>query len=100
MTTASPFDFETLGKLAGADDSGEYAVSAARQSVALDDALDFTLAPELEATEPPEARGDSRDDVRLMISSRSMPEIIHTRFSEIGAALRAGDALVINTSGV
>lgn len=100
MTTASPFDFETLGKLPDAANTGAYADSAARHSPALDDALDFTLAPELEATEPPEARGDSRDDVRLMISSRSTPEIIHTRFSEIGAALRAGDALVINTSGV
>jgi S-adenosylmethionine:tRNA ribosyltransferase-isomerase len=38
--------------------------------------------------------------VRLMVSSRSTPEITHMRFAEIGAALRAGDALVINTSGV
>ncbi|HZC06336.1 MAG TPA: S-adenosylmethionine:tRNA ribosyltransferase-isomerase [Ktedonobacterales bacterium] len=72
----------------------------ARELSALDNALDFTLAPELEATEPPEARGDARDDVRLMVSSCSSPEIIHTRFSAIGAVLRAGDALVINTSGV
>jgi len=63
-------------------------------------ALDFTLPPRLEATEPPEARGLARDDVRLMVSSRSTPEITHMRFAEIGAVLRAGDALVINTSGV
>ncbi len=63
-------------------------------------ALDFTLPPHLEATEPPEARGLARDDVRLMVSYRSTPEITHMRFGEIGAVLRAGDALVINTSGV
>ncbi|HET9111195.1 MAG TPA: S-adenosylmethionine:tRNA ribosyltransferase-isomerase [Ktedonobacterales bacterium] len=74
----------------------------ARQMVAsaLDNTLDFTLPPELEATEPPEARGDSRDDVRLMVSSRSSDEIQHIPFTAIGSALRAGDALVINTSGV
>ena len=31
------------------------------------DALDFTLPPELEATEPPEARGLARDGVRLLV---------------------------------
>lgn len=61
--------------------------------------LDFTLPPELEASEPPEARGLARDDVRLMVSYRSSPHITHTRFRDIGAFLRAGDALVINTSG-
>ena len=33
-------------------------------------ALDFSLPPELEAHEPPEARGLRRDQVRLLVSSR------------------------------
>lgn len=63
------------------------------------DSLDFTLPPNLEASEPPEARGLSRDDVRLMVSYRDAPEISHARFRELGVFLRAGDVLVINTSG-
>ena len=31
-------------------------------------ALEFELPPALEASEPPEARGLARDDVRLMVS--------------------------------
>ncbi|MGH2501352.1 MAG: S-adenosylmethionine:tRNA ribosyltransferase-isomerase, partial [Ktedonobacterales bacterium] len=100
MKPISPHAFELLGMTPNATGYEDEPLAPERHSAALDDALDFTLAPELEATEPPEARGDSRDDVRLMISSRSTPEIFHTQFSEIGAALRAGDALVINTSGV
>jgi S-adenosylmethionine:tRNA ribosyltransferase-isomerase len=61
--------------------------------------LDFSLPPELEASEPAEARGLERDEVRLMVSHRDAPEITHTRFREVGAFLRPGDALVINTSG-
>ncbi|HEU0028088.1 MAG TPA: S-adenosylmethionine:tRNA ribosyltransferase-isomerase [Ktedonobacterales bacterium] len=61
--------------------------------------LDFTLPPELEASEPAEARGLERDEARLMVSYRDAPEITHTRFREVGAFLRPGDALVINTSG-
>ncbi len=64
-----------------------------------DDALDFTLPPELEASEPPEARGLARDDVRLMVSYRAENRIVHTRFREIGSFLAPGDTLVINTSG-
>lgn len=63
------------------------------------DMLDFTLPPELEASEPPEARGLSRDEVRLMVSYRSNNEVIHNRFRSIGDFLAAGDVLVINTSG-
>jgi S-adenosylmethionine:tRNA ribosyltransferase-isomerase len=66
---------------------------------ALDDVLDFTLPPELEASEPPEARGLSRDDVRLMVSYRSDNRIVHARFRDITDVLEAGDVLVINTSG-
>lgn len=62
------------------------------------DALDFTLPPELEAHEPPEARGLARDGVRLMISHYGDNRIAHSRFRMIGNFLREGDVLVLNTS--
>ncbi len=61
--------------------------------------LDFQLPPELEAGEPPEARGLARDEVRLMVSYRSDDRVVHTQFRDIGCYLTAGDVLVINTSG-
>src|SRR5260370_6476664 len=61
--------------------------------------LDFDLPPELEASEPPEARGLARDEVRLMVSYSSSNRVVHTRFRNIGEFLEAGDLLVINTSG-
>ncbi|HET9112181.1 MAG TPA: S-adenosylmethionine:tRNA ribosyltransferase-isomerase, partial [Ktedonobacterales bacterium] len=63
------------------------------------DSLDFKLPLNLEASEPPEARGLARDEVRLMVSYRDSPQISHAQFRELGAFLRAGDVLVINTSG-
>ncbi len=62
-------------------------------------ALDFVLPPELEAGEPPEARGLSRDEVRLMVSYKSDYRTIHSRFRDLPDFLDAGDVLVINTSG-
>ena len=38
--------------------------------------FDFVLPPELEASEPPEARGLARDDVRLLVSSRADDRIV------------------------
>ena len=61
--------------------------------------LDFDLPAELEAGEPPEARGLERDEVRLMVSYRSDNRVVHTRFRDIGTFLDAGDLVVINTSG-
>jgi S-adenosylmethionine:tRNA ribosyltransferase-isomerase len=61
-------------------------------------ALAFELAPALEASEPPEARGLARDEVRLMVARRSSDEIVHTRFRELPAHLEPGDLLVVNTS--
>jgi S-adenosylmethionine:tRNA ribosyltransferase-isomerase len=61
--------------------------------------VNFVLPPELEAGEPPEARGLERDEVRLMVSHISTDQVIHTRFRQIGDFLEAGDVLVINTSG-
>ncbi|HZC18209.1 MAG TPA: S-adenosylmethionine:tRNA ribosyltransferase-isomerase, partial [Rubrobacteraceae bacterium] len=61
--------------------------------------LDFDLPPELEAREPPEARGLDRDEVRLMVSYRSDNRVVHSRFRDLEDFLTAGDVLVINTSG-
>jgi S-adenosylmethionine:tRNA ribosyltransferase-isomerase len=61
--------------------------------------LDFDLPPELEASEPPEARGLARDEVLLMVSYRSGNSVVHSRFRDLGDFLEPGDVLVINTSG-
>jgi len=61
--------------------------------------LDFQLPPELEASEPPEARGLARDEVRLMVSYRCDDRVIHRTFRALPEVLRAGDVLVLNTSG-
>ncbi|MDR7433903.1 MAG: S-adenosylmethionine:tRNA ribosyltransferase-isomerase [Armatimonadota bacterium] len=60
--------------------------------------LDFLLPPELEAHEPPEARGLSRDAVRLLVSFRGDDQIIHARFSDLPLFLRPGDLIVVNDS--
>jgi S-adenosylmethionine:tRNA ribosyltransferase-isomerase len=62
-------------------------------------ALDFELPPQLEAGEPPEARGLARDEVRLMVSYRASDRIVHARFSDLPKHLSSGDVVVINTSG-
>jgi len=61
--------------------------------------IDFLLPPELEAGEPPEARGLPRDRVRLLVSYAGDDEIVHTEFRQMAQFLEAGDVLVINTSG-
>jgi S-adenosylmethionine:tRNA ribosyltransferase-isomerase len=60
--------------------------------------LVFELAPELEASEPPEARGLARDEVRLMVASGSSADVVHTCFRTLPSHLRPGDLLVINSS--
>ncbi len=61
--------------------------------------LAFELPLEFEASEPPEARGLARDEVRLMVSYRSDNRVLHRCFKQLGDVLMAGDLLVINTSG-
>jgi S-adenosylmethionine:tRNA ribosyltransferase-isomerase len=61
--------------------------------------FDFDLPEELEASEPPEARGLSRDQVRLMISHFRTNEITHSNFRRLPDFIDPGDVLVINTSG-
>jgi S-adenosylmethionine:tRNA ribosyltransferase-isomerase len=63
------------------------------------DGLDFVLPHELEAGEPPEARGLARDEVRLMVSYCADDRVVHTRFRTLPEFLAPGDLLVINTSG-
>ncbi|MDQ2671897.1 MAG: S-adenosylmethionine:tRNA ribosyltransferase-isomerase [Actinomycetota bacterium] len=61
--------------------------------------LRFELPRELEAGEPPEARGLRRDEVRLMVSYLDDDRIVHSGFGDLTEFLRAGDILVVNTSG-
>jgi S-adenosylmethionine:tRNA ribosyltransferase-isomerase len=57
----------------------------------------FDLPAELSASAPPEARGLSRDEVRLLVASPA--GVHHTAFTGLGEHLRPGDLLVVNTSG-
>ena len=59
----------------------------------------FTLPAHLEAAEPPEARGITRDAVRMLVSNADSDTIAHSRFSELPQWLSPGDLLVVNTSG-
>ncbi len=61
--------------------------------------LNFNLPSALEASAPPETRGTSRDDVRLLVSHYGDDRLTHTQFSQLTDHLEAGDVLVINTSG-
>ncbi|WP_327638934.1 S-adenosylmethionine:tRNA ribosyltransferase-isomerase [Kribbella sp. NBC_00482] len=56
----------------------------------------FDLPEALNAGEPPEARGVSRDHVKLLVAEGST--VTHTRFDRIGEHLRPGDLLLVNTS--
>ena len=50
----------------------------------------------LAATQPPEARGLSRDGVRLLVAT---PDgVVHARFGDLPRFLSAGDLVVVNTS--
>jgi S-adenosylmethionine:tRNA ribosyltransferase-isomerase len=61
--------------------------------------LDFELPAALEAHEPPEARGLARDGVRLLVGDAGAGTVAHHRFTDLPGLLRAGDVLVVNTSG-
>jgi S-adenosylmethionine:tRNA ribosyltransferase-isomerase len=60
---------------------------------------ELTLPAMLEAAEPPEARGLRRDEIRLLVSDVESDLIEHARFTDLPSFLRAGDLLVVNTSG-
>ena len=60
--------------------------------------LAFDLPTNLEAAEPPEARGLTRDAVRMMVAHRDTGSIEHRRFSMLPTLLQPGDLVVVNTS--
>jgi S-adenosylmethionine:tRNA ribosyltransferase-isomerase len=66
--------------------------------------LSFRLPPELEAGAPPEARGLTRDAVRMMVAYRGCASgrerrLVHTTFALLPSFLEPRDIVVINTSG-
>ncbi len=61
--------------------------------------LSFALPPRLEASEPAEARGLTRDAVRMLVSRRADARLVHTTFSLLPTFLEPGDLVVVNTSG-
>jgi S-adenosylmethionine:tRNA ribosyltransferase-isomerase len=63
------------------------------------DRLDFELPAELEASEPPEARGLTRDAVRMLVSRLAAGTLEHSTFSMLPQYLDEGDVVVVNTSG-
>ncbi|HLJ61161.1 MAG TPA: S-adenosylmethionine:tRNA ribosyltransferase-isomerase [bacterium] len=60
--------------------------------------LEFALPPDLEAHEPPEARGLRRDGVRLLVTHRDTGAIVHARFADLPEHLAPGDLLIVNDS--
>ncbi|MDQ2725469.1 MAG: S-adenosylmethionine:tRNA ribosyltransferase-isomerase, partial [Actinomycetota bacterium] len=65
---------------------------------AVTEGLHFELPAGLEATEPPEERGLSRDAVRMLVARRRDGSIEHRTFTDLPAILGPGDLLVVNTS--
>lgn len=61
--------------------------------------LDFVLPPELEASEPPEARGMTRDAVRMLVAHRAGGRLVDSTFTLLPMFLEEGDLVVVNTSG-
>jgi S-adenosylmethionine:tRNA ribosyltransferase-isomerase len=60
--------------------------------------LSFVLPEDRVAHEPPEQRGLSRDQVRLLVLDRQTGWRAHSRFDRIGEFLQPGDLLVFNAS--
>src|SRR5690606_29950095 len=64
---------------------------------AMTTALDFALPDALSASEPPEARGLTRDGVRMLVTAGDRePE--HHRFTDLPRLLEPGDLVVVNNS--
>ena len=59
----------------------------------------FELPPSLEASEPPEARGLTRDAVRMLVSYKSSGALVSSSFPALPQFLEPGDLVVVNTSG-
>jgi S-adenosylmethionine:tRNA-ribosyltransferase-isomerase (queuine synthetase) len=71
-------------------------VARSHSTLAHSTLADFTLPAELEAHDPPEARGLPRDGVRMLVSRRSSGEISHHGFRDLPDLLLPGDLLVVN----
>ncbi|CAN5752425.1 S-adenosylmethionine:tRNA ribosyltransferase-isomerase [soil metagenome] len=69
-----------------------------RDEVAFHEEMKFDLPDALIALDPPEERGLTRDDVRLLVSRLPDGEVSHRCFSELPDLLVPGDVVVINTS--
>lgn len=61
--------------------------------------FNFKLPDDLQCALPTEERGISRDEVKLLVSTMSNDQIVHSQFKNLEAFLRPGDVLVVNTSG-
>ena len=59
----------------------------------------YDLPSDLEASEPPEARGLTRDAVRMLVTYRSDRSVVPSSFTFLTRFLQPGDLVVINTSG-
>jgi S-adenosylmethionine:tRNA ribosyltransferase-isomerase len=59
---------------------------------------DFTVPPELSAHAPAEARGLSRDGVRMLVGRRDALSTAHHLFRELPQLLDPGDLVVVNNS--
>ena len=55
--------------------------------------------PSSRRARPPEARGMTRDAVRMLVARRGDGTLVHTHFTELPRLLDEGDLLVVNTSG-
>jgi S-adenosylmethionine:tRNA-ribosyltransferase-isomerase (queuine synthetase) len=58
----------------------------------------FDLPDELIADSPAEARGLTRDGVRMLVASRSTGELVDTTLRNLPELVAPGDLLVVNTS--
>ena len=67
-------------------------------STVLAPSLEFELPAQLAAHEPPEARGLTRDAVRLLVSYRHDDRAVHATFLDLPWFLDAGDLIVVNDS--
>jgi len=59
----------------------------------------FELPTSQEASEPPEARGLTRDGVRMLVAHTTIGSLVSSTFGDIPNFLEPGDLVVINTSG-
>jgi S-adenosylmethionine:tRNA ribosyltransferase-isomerase len=64
----------------------------------LETGFDFSVPDELSAHAPAEARGEPRDQVRMLVGHRTTLEHEHRRVADLPEVLRPGDLLIVNNS--